>query len=1260
MKLKLLFKFFLLVLGISIASLTSGQVNIAASTNATFTASGGNGLYGITRINNGHINPCGFQDCWIPGGSGGTANWMVCTFNQAEDVNAIRIWIAEKDRRYLSGGTIQVWNGSSWVDHHRFDNPYDDVNGLDNPCDYMVTFPRVNTDRIRITKWVVSGAGFNQATNPDFREIEMYNLKGHDIGANSILPLFESGNKPVLANIRNMGNNEVDSFNIEWSVNGVFQTSAKVSSASQMFYTDTLKLFRDTTLTVGNYSFVANTSYDVKVWTSLPNGVVDSILDNDTVTFSFTAVGKPAPPVLQDQVYCGVSKPLLKGKGAPGTELNWYEDALGTQFVGTGDSIQLTQNYYPTDTIPFYGRSAISFNLSHELAPMGGTISFAGGVSPQEKGVFMNITPKYDLLLDSLDVGFTAPNVAAAGPHTFEVYVKSGVHNGFETNTGAWTLAATSTASLTITPLYNNRIVPTRISGGRAVLKANTQYALYIAVKNVNAAVRTNCGAGTVQGNQTKFENETFIFEEGALSTGTFGANTTAQGYVPNVHFFYELFLESDSAIANMYVHPKPTGASLDGKAGSNGTFVAGTKANPDYVTNGEMIEYEFTAPAGYADADFGSTWAFTSFTIETEGGTPIDIMDTSTTAPGVGKGYLSIVPRKSEVDSVFKITMVIQDLGPYNCDSVIERWFYVAPRPHANILPPTTSCDGDGLLFDNKSTIESGFMTHKWYFMDLSNTILDSSDAINPVYTFPTYGSYRVRLVSTNAVYGYSDDTTITVIVGEIPTIDISAKNACEGIAVSFINNTTASTAVPTFMWEFGDGMTSTMKSPTHLYAAPGGYQVKMIATAGGCSSEKVINAYQFAKPVSAYSFPSGQICSGAEVDFSNTTTITSGVAGALWNFDDGIEISTDLSPKYAFSKGGTFDVKLKSVSEFGCEDSVTQMVTVSLAPKADYSSDKFCAREVTQFTNESTDAGTGYGVTWNFGDGNLSSLENPSHNWTSEGEKTVSLTIISANGCADVQTKKVRVLPQAIANFEVTDACSGKEVSFQNTTDSIIGNASYSWNFGDGGTSSSGSPRHVYNVGVSTSLNVTLTANLENGCPSVVTKPINIEPSPTCSFTWRDTFISPQGRGVYFEANAQNGATYNWVMGDVGPGPNQAAFFYQFPYFKPYIISLAIKNSAGCDCISKLSVQNSPTSIKSIEELGVAVYPNPAQDVVNIEGDGIAEVKIFNVQGKVVYSTTSLEYNNTIDIAHLASGVYQVEILSAKGKSIVKLVKY
>ena len=1239
----------------------SAQENLAANTNATFTASGGNALYGITRMNNGQINSCGFQDCWIPGQGGSTAEWFLCTFNQAEDVNTIRIWVAEKDTRYLAGATIQVWNGSSYVDHYTYSVPYDDANRQSNRCDYTIRFPRVNTERIRITKWVVEG---NQKSNPDFREMEVYNLKGDDVGVVDILPQFAAGNQPVEIIVRNISNDSIHNFNVGWSINGTSQTGTAVTTYAGMLPADSFFIFKDTLLNLGSFNFISNTQYTIKAWTSLPNGVADSVLTNDTSTLVFTAVGKPNTPVLQDQTYCGTTMPTLIGSGDPGTTLNWFSDAATTQFLGTGDTVQLTTPYYAADTVLFYARSAQTLDFEHTLASMGGIWSFAGGASPQDKGVYLNIMPKYNILLDSLDIGFTAPNTTTAGPHDVDVFWRQGVHNGSETNAGAWTFAATSSVTLNVTPLYNNRITPVRVSAGRVILSANTQYSLYIRINNVNAAVRTNAGAGSIEQNQTRFENETFIMEEGALSAGNFAATGLAGGYVPHVHFFYEMLLESDSGIAEIKLHPKPTGAEIAGKSGSLGTFRAGTQSDFDYTTNGEMMEYVLTPPDGYTNADFGTTWAITDFRMETESGTGVDPMDTTTTSPGVGgAGELTFNPQVFEVDSLYKITMVIADLGPYNCDSVLERWVYVAPRPHANFTFPATACDGDGILFENQSTIESGFMTHQWYFIDNNtNTIIDSSDGINPVITFPTYGEYRVRLISTNAQYGYSDDTTIIVTVGEIPTIDIKAINACEGVPVQFKNNTTASTAVPTFMWDFGDGSgTSMVKEPSYLYATAGGYQVKLTATAAGCSSEKTINAYQFAKPATDFTSPTGLLCSDEELDFTNNTTIAIGAAGALWDFNDNGVISTELNPKHAFSTGGSFDVKLISVSEFGCQDSATKTVNVNLAPKASFNQDQYCEKEPTQFVNTSTDMGSNPGIVWDFGDNGASStLPNPSHNWTQIGPFTVKLTVTSDNGCVSSAEKKVEVLPQPIADFTVNDACSGEEVSFENLSSVSKGKLDYLWQLGGGnGTSTAGSPKATYNVSTSTSYNVTLTATVAGGCPAEVTKPINIEPSPTCGFTAVDTFISPQGRGMYFRANAQSGATYKWVLGVDGAGPNQSEFFHQFTYFRPYDVSLTVENASDCKCNSTQTVQFPPTSVVNISEVNVNIYPSPATDIVTIDGtDQKISVQIFDAEGKLVYAQTGFN-KEVIDISKWAAGIYQIQVQTVQGTATTKLVK-
>ena len=423
------------------------QENIANNSNATFTASTDRTPFGPPRLNDGQINACGFQECWVSGTGGGTAEWILATFNQAEDVNAVKIYFGEKDSRYLSGATIQYWDGSAYVDHYTYTIAYNNTSRQDNPCDVLVNFPRVNTERIRITKWDVSGA---QQSNPNFREIEMYNLRGADAGFSSILPLFAAGSQDVQGTLTNFSYLDLDSVNVDWSVNGTAQTGFKVTS----FGSD--NVLKDTIVDLGNYNFTANTDYDVKVWTSLPNGIVDSVLTNDTFTLSFKAVGKPAPPTLDDQTYCGVSAPLLKGTSPVDTDINWYADALSTVFIGTSDSIQLTQTISPTDTVAFYGRSVTSLKLEHDMAPLSGTWSYGGTL---DRGAFVNITPKYDMTLDSLDVGFTGNNTTTAGPYDVDVYWKTGLHNGFETNAAAWTLAATTNdVTFATTPAANGKL----------------------------------------------------------------------------------------------------------------------------------------------------------------------------------------------------------------------------------------------------------------------------------------------------------------------------------------------------------------------------------------------------------------------------------------------------------------------------------------------------------------------------------------------------------------------------------------------------------------------------------------------------------------------------------------------------------------------------------------------------------------------------------------------------------------------------------
>jgi len=249
--------------------------------------------------------------------------------------------------------------------------------------------------------------------------------------------------------------------------------------------------------------------------------------------------------------------------------------------------------------------------------------------------------------------------------------------------------------------------------------------------------------------------------------------------------------------------------------------------------------------------------------------------------------------------------------------------------------------------------------------------------------------------------------------------------------------------------------------------------------------------------------------------------------------------------------------------------------------------------------------------------------------------------------------------ILPQPVASFTAPVSCSGKDVSFENNSFSSSGNLTYLWDFSDGSTSNDGVPKHSYTVSQSSSFNVTLTVSVPGGCPASFTKSINIEPSPICGFSARDTFISPLGRGVYFKALDLTGTKYSWVLEGQG-GNASKEFFHQFTYFRPYDVSLSVTNSAGCGCLTNQTVKFDQTSIKTIAEIGVSVYPNPTNDVVHVDGKDLSVINVFNVEGKLIYTSSNLSTNNVINSQTWAAGVYQIEIVSSKGNSVVKLVKY
>ncbi len=208
-------------------------------------------------------------------------------------------------------------------------------------------------------------------------------------------------------------------------------------------------------------------------------------------------------------------------------------------------------------------------------------------------------------------------------------------------------------------------------------------------------------------------------------------------------------------------------------------------------------------------------------------------------------------------------------------------------------------------------------------------------------------------------------------------------------------------------------------------------------------------------------------------------------------WSFGDGTT-SNLQNPSHTYASSGSYNVYLL-ISSALCSDSISISVTVgNVTPScaANFNSYPDSANaNMIYFYDAST--GTPTSWTWNFGDGTTSSLQNPVHTYSTQGNYTVSLSISSAN-CSDSYTQSITV-----GNGGNPSGCQAAYTFTANNlvasfTDVSTGSpTSWSWNFGDGGSSNLQNPSHTYSTAGSYVVGLTI---FGNNCQSYIDTTISV----------------------------------------------------------------------------------------------------------------------------------------------------------------------
>ncbi|MFT3680297.1 MAG: PKD domain-containing protein [Ferruginibacter sp.] len=321
-------------------------------------------------------------------------------------------------------------------------------------------------------------------------------------------------------------------------------------------------------------------------------------------------------------------------------------------------------------------------------------------------------------------------------------------------------------------------------------------------------------------------------------------------------------------------------------------------------------------------------------------------------------------------------------------------------------------------LTIDFTDTLAKG-KRYIWDFGDGSARVTTVAPNNSTSHTYTAEGRYRLMLISIDSsTCNISDTAYVTVRVGNNlvrPAFTPVKQPPCTNLTFNFINNTTAARPVytnTTFTWDFGDGsprQKAGFTTVSHTYASVGNYKVTLLVDDSTfCNSpDSVSSNIRLAINVTANITAPDKACVNKPVLFENTSA---GGLSFIWDFGDGSPVSSDVSPAHIYTRPGTYTVRLIANDSSTCNKTDTAILTLVIfdLPTAGFEFAPKPAEEnkPTLFSNTSVGASS---YQWIFGDGEFSTLPNPTHQFNATGMYNVCLVATNDAGCSDTICKQV-----------------------------------------------------------------------------------------------------------------------------------------------------------------------------------------------------------------------------------------------------------
>jgi gliding motility-associated-like protein len=485
-----------------------------------------------------------------------------------------------------------------------------------------------------------------------------------------------------------------------------------------------------------------------------------------------------------------------------------------------------------------------------------------------------------------------------------------------------------------------------------------------------------------------------------------------------------------------------------------------------------------------------------------------------------------------------------------------ISKTITVYKKPDISIsAAPTVGCAP--LMVDFSSTVTPGDGTITgsiWNFGD-GNSTSTTSGSVSNTYQFP--GTYSVSLTAINS-FGCINTRIVpdmvTVYPALAPSFYVDSAAICSLSQPVIFHNTSSGNGALSYIWNFGDGDTSSTKNPTHLYATKGNYTISLtVSNTYGCSSNITETAFINAANFNSDFTTASSLCTGNSILFVDKST-PSPTGSPLWSFGDGGS-GIGFTFGHSYAVAGIYPVTL--YQNFGtCPDSVKKNIVVLASPNIGpfiINKGASCSSPMkVNFTDTSSGAVSWH---WNFtsNPGDTSDFQNPSFTYLTNNLFTPTLTITNVNGCTSTISETFNTAqPTATIHADTTLIpsaiyCADVQATFTALSQDTL--ATYFWSFGDGTTSTSPNPVHVFSIPGTYIINLSFTTI--HGCSGSAFPPdtIIVYPKPHAIFTAADSLPCTNNQLETFINLDDSAFQFKWFYGDGNSDINNNVY-HTHPY--------------------------------------------------------------------------------------------------------------